>query len=230
MNSRDFVENGMTLQEAVEVGAMLEEAGIDAIELSGGLLNNPDIMRDDIKTEEDEAYFQDEAKAFKEEIHVPLILVGGIRSYAVAGKLVEQGAADFISMSRPFICEPDLVRRWQSGDTAKAACISCNNCVEQGQKGLGISCIPRVSPKPETFFPQVTETVSASAPHPPSTNYKISIGLEQTAEGFSPVVKIELEHNGVVLEQAPYFPIGSDDFERVNATMAQMLVRQGQAS
>jgi 2,4-dienoyl-CoA reductase-like NADH-dependent reductase (Old Yellow Enzyme family) len=229
MNCRDFAENGMTLQEAVQVGVMLEEAGIDAIELSGGLLNNPNIMRNNIKTEEDEAYFQDEAKAFKEAIHVPLILVGGIRSFAVASKLVEEGAADFISMSRPFICEPDLIRRWQSGDTAKAACISCNNCVEQGQKGFGISCIPRVEPEAETFFPQVSETVPASPPHSSNTRYRISIGLEQAAEGLSPVIKIQLERNGMVLEQAPYFPLDSDDYERVKATIAQMLVRQGQA-
>jgi 2,4-dienoyl-CoA reductase-like NADH-dependent reductase (Old Yellow Enzyme family) len=189
MNCRDFAENGMTLQEAVQVGVMLEEAGIDAIELSGGLLNNPNIMRNNIKTEEDEAYFQDEAKAFKEAIHVPLILVGGIRSFAVASKLVEEGAADFISMSRPFICEPDLIR----------------------------------------FFPQVSETVPASPPHSSNTRYRISIGLEQAAEGLSPVIKIQLERNGMVLEQAPYFPLDSDDYERVKATIAQMLVRQGQA-
>jgi len=226
LNTQDFVKNGLGLKEAVQVGLMLEERGIDAIELSGGLLNNPATLRDNIKSEKDEAYFQNEARAFKEKIKVPLILVGGIRSYTVARQLIEQGVADYISMCRPFICEPDLVNRWQSGNLAKAACISCNNCVEQAKAGHGVSCIPREESKAETFFPQLTETIPASPPHPPNTYYRISLGLEQVAGGFSPVVKIQMEHNGKTLEQTPYFPLSSDDYKRVNSTIEELRVKQ----
>jgi 2,4-dienoyl-CoA reductase-like NADH-dependent reductase (Old Yellow Enzyme family) len=226
LNSQDFVENGLSLGEAVQVGLMLENSGIDAIELSGGLLNNPNVLRTHISSESGEAYLQNDARAFKEKINVPLILVGGIRSYNVARQLIEQGVADYISMCRPFICEPDLVNRWQSGDLTKAACISCNNCVEQVKAGHGVSCIPREESKSETFFPQVTETIPASHPHPPSTNYRISIGLEQIGAGFSPVVKIEMEYHGKVLEQSPYFPVGSDDYERISSVIAELLAKQ----
>ena len=57
---------------------------------------------------------------FKEKVNVHLILVGGIRSLQVAERLVEQGVADYISMSRPFIREPDLINRWRSGDLNSA--------------------------------------------------------------------------------------------------------------
>jgi len=226
LNSHDFVENGLSLDDALKVGLMLEKGGIDAIELSGGLLNNPNALQDDIKSEEDEAYFQNEARAFKEKIKVPLILVGGIRSYNVALQLIEQGIADYISMCRPFICEPDLVNRWQIGNLTQAACISCNNCVEQAQAGHGISCIPRVETKAETFFPQLTETIPASPPHPPDTNYRISIGLEQIAVEFSPVVKVEMECNGKILIQTPYFPLGSDDYRKVSRTIAKLIEKK----
>jgi len=226
LNAQDFVENGLELKESVQVGLMLEKRGIDAIELSGGLLNNPNVLRTHISSEAGEAYLQNEAKAFKEKIKVPIILVGGIRSYSIARQLIEQGTADYISMCRPFICEPDLVRRWQSGNLAKAACISCNNCVEQAKAGHGISCIPQEESKAETFFPQLTEIITASPPHPPNTNYRISLGLEQVAQGFSSVVKIQLEHNGKTLQQAPYFPLGSDDYARVSSTIEELLVKQ----
>jgi 2,4-dienoyl-CoA reductase-like NADH-dependent reductase (Old Yellow Enzyme family) len=226
LNSHDFVENGLSLEEAIQVGLMLEDRGIDAIELSGGLLNNPNVLRSSIQSDEDEAYFQNEAKAFKEKIKVPLILVGGIRSYNVARQLIEQGVADYISMCRPFICEPDLVNRWQSGDLTKAACISCNNCVEQVKAGRGVSCLPLVEPKAETFFPQVSEIIPASPPHQLGTNYLISIGLEQVAAGFSPVVKVEMEYNGKVLEQTPYYPLNSDDYERVSSAIEELLLKQ----
>ncbi|MBW1725917.1 MAG: NADH:flavin oxidoreductase [Deltaproteobacteria bacterium] len=131
INCRDFVENGLTLEDSLKVSVMLEKAGIDAIELSGGLLNLPNLMREGIDSEEDEAGFKNEAKAFKERISVPLLLVGGIRSLSVAEKLIEEGYADYISMCRPFIREPNLINRWKSGDRRKATCISCNNCIQE---------------------------------------------------------------------------------------------------
>jgi 2,4-dienoyl-CoA reductase-like NADH-dependent reductase (Old Yellow Enzyme family) len=230
LNSQDFVENGLNLADAVQVGLMLEERTIDAIELSGGLLNNPNALRNNIRSEKNEAYFQNEAVGFKEKVKVPLILVGGIRSYNTARHLVEQGVADYISMCRPFICEPDLVKRWQAGNFSKAACISCNNCVEQVKTGHGVSCIPLDRSTEATFFPQLTETLPASPPHPSYTNYRISIGLEQVDSLFSPVVKIEMMRNGRVLDQAPYFPMASDDFSRINSVITELLAKQADES
>jgi 2,4-dienoyl-CoA reductase-like NADH-dependent reductase (Old Yellow Enzyme family) len=76
INASDLVENGLTLEESLRVGIMLENEGIDATELSGGLLNNPNLMKSRINGEEDEAYFRCEARCFKREIKAPLILVG----------------------------------------------------------------------------------------------------------------------------------------------------------
>ncbi|UCE54319.1 MAG: NADH:flavin oxidoreductase [Desulfobacterales bacterium] len=143
MNCQDFIENGLDLQDSLQAAQMLANAGIDAIELSGGVLTggklNPSRMG--IKSEDKEAYFQKEAKAFKSQIDVPLILVGGNRSYQVAERLVEQGVADYISMSRPFVREPDLIKRWKSGDLQKAACVSDNMCFKPAMKGDGIYCV-----------------------------------------------------------------------------------------
>jgi 2,4-dienoyl-CoA reductase-like NADH-dependent reductase (Old Yellow Enzyme family) len=105
LNAQDFIENGLSLEEAIRVGLMLQERGIDAIELSGGLLNNPNVLRTHISSKGDEAYLQNEARTFKEYINVPLFLGGGIRSYDIASQLIEQGVTDYISMCRPFICE-----------------------------------------------------------------------------------------------------------------------------
>jgi 2,4-dienoyl-CoA reductase-like NADH-dependent reductase (Old Yellow Enzyme family) len=226
LNVQDFVENGLTLEDSVRVGIMLQEGGIDAIELSGGLLNNPNLMREKIRSEEDEAYFKGEARAFKENIQVPLILVGGIRSYYVAKQLVEAGKVDYISMCRPFIREPDLINRWKAGDLQKAACISCNNCIEQAKKGEGVSCVPLEEAAAETFFPQVSEEIPASPPHPAGTSYRISIGLEQRESNFIPVVKIQMVHDGRVSEEGPSFPLGTEDHAKVGKAIADLLDKQ----
>ncbi|MDH4009121.1 MAG: NADH:flavin oxidoreductase [Desulfobacterales bacterium] len=223
LNCQDFVENGLSLEDSLQVGMMLDEEGIDAIELSGGLLNNPNIMQSKIDTEAVEAHFQNEARAFKEKIAVPLILVGGIRSLAVAKRLVDEGVADYISMSRPFIRDPDLINRWKAGDLMEAECISCNNCFEQIKQGKGVSCVP-LAPEPvESFFPQISKTVPASPPHPPGTGYQISIGLEQWDSDFIPVAKIQMVYKGNILDRGPSFPLGSVDHQNVNKAISKLL-------
>jgi 2,4-dienoyl-CoA reductase-like NADH-dependent reductase (Old Yellow Enzyme family) len=45
-------------------------------------------------------------------------------------KLVKDGVTDLVSMCRPFIREPELIKRWKEGDLTKAKCVSCNKCFE----------------------------------------------------------------------------------------------------
>lgn len=143
LNSQDFMEGGLTLEDSLKIGRLLQEDGIDAIELSGGTLLSGQLMpsRVGITKEEKEAYFLEAAKLFKKTIKVPLILVGGIRSLHVAERIIEQGWADYISMSRSFIREPGLIKRWKSGDLRKASCISDNQCFGPAMAGEGIYCV-----------------------------------------------------------------------------------------
>ena len=122
---------------------MLVEAGIDAIELSGGMISSGKLSpsRSQITSEEKEAYFRTAAAAYKKEINVPLILVGGNRSLNVAEQIVTEGIAEYISMCRPFIREPDLVRRWETGDKSPAKCKSDNMCFGPALAGKGIYCV-----------------------------------------------------------------------------------------
>ena len=143
MNCADFFDNGLVLDDAIQVGKMLAQEGIDAIELSGGLLTGGKMSpsRMGIHTPEKEAYFQKEAMAFKTEVQVPLILVGGNRSYETARQIVENGVADYISLCRPFIREPGLINRWRSGNLTKSACLSDNKCFGPIMAGKGLLCV-----------------------------------------------------------------------------------------
>jgi 2,4-dienoyl-CoA reductase-like NADH-dependent reductase (Old Yellow Enzyme family) len=143
INSQDFLGGGLTAEDSLQVAAMLQEKRIGAIELSGGTIVSGDLSpsRRGITSEQKEAYFRHAAKAFKDRLHVPLILVGGIRSFQVAERLVDEKYADYISMSRPFIREPALVSRWASGDLRRATCLSDNQCFTPARSGEGIYCV-----------------------------------------------------------------------------------------
>ena len=131
INSEDFLENGFTVAEMITVAGTLEDLGLDAIEMSGGTFESGKYIPSrggTSKSEDKEVYYRKAAKAFKAKIGIPLVLVGGFLSYALARDVVNSGLADYVALSRPLIREPHLVKRWASGDRTKASCISCNRC------------------------------------------------------------------------------------------------------
>jgi len=145
VNSEDFVDGGLSVDDMLRVAEMLEGAGIDAVEMSGGTIYASGaysaIRQGDPDTPEKEVYYRDAAVRFKEKIGVPLMLVGGIRSLEVAEGLIAGGVADYISLSRPLIREPGLIGRWRDGDRRRATCLSDNACFGPLIKGEGLFCV-----------------------------------------------------------------------------------------
>ncbi len=145
LNSQDYLEGGYTVEDMIEVASLLEKTGVDAIEMSGGnhvagIFGEFFPARKGQPKGDEGPYYLEEARLFKENVHVPLVLVGGIRSLDWAEKIVNQGIADYISLCRPLIREPGLIQRWLSGDTTKSTCISDNGCFKPGLDGHGVSC------------------------------------------------------------------------------------------
>ena len=143
INGQDYVENGLVREDTRDAIQMLAAAGLDAVEISGGVLTGGKLSpsRAGINRPEKEAYFREDARAIRQAVDLPIILVGGMRSVAVAEDLVTEGLADYIAMSRPLIREPDLIKRWQSGDRRPAECKSDNLCFGPAMEGKGIYCL-----------------------------------------------------------------------------------------
>ncbi len=133
----------MSFGEMLYVSKLLEENGIDGIEMSGGTLISKDLIPSRTKkiaNKLGEIYYLDRARVFKQKISVPLILVGGIRKFDSSNQLIKDNICDMVSMSRPLIREPHLVSRWKSGDVEDALCESCNMCFKPALMGQGIYC------------------------------------------------------------------------------------------
>jgi len=143
INSEDFLDGGFSVEEMLQVAAMLEKAGVDAIELSGGTGDSgklTPVRPGKIDSEKKEVFYQKAAVRYKANIDVPLILVGGVRSYAVAEQIVKTGLADYVALCRPLIREPHLIKRWQSGDHRPSTCLSDNLCFKPVRAGEGLYC------------------------------------------------------------------------------------------
>ncbi len=146
INSEDFLQGGFSLDEFVPFSRMLECGGIDAIEVSGGShFSDPRYFCSrpvGTVPAGQEIYFKEAAELYKRSIKVPLMLVGGVRSLEIAEHVVQSGLADYVSLCRPLIREPHLVRRWHEGDTRPSTCTSCNLCFGPVRSGEGLVCVP----------------------------------------------------------------------------------------
>ena len=129
LNSTDFLEGGLVLEDAVRVASRLEAEGIDGIEVSGGMAEaGRGSVWAGLRSEDNEGYFVDNAARIKQAVRVPVFGLGGIRTLDVAERIVREGRADLVSLSRPLIRDPFLVRHFREGLAAKSECISCNKC------------------------------------------------------------------------------------------------------
>lgn len=144
LNGRDFLEGSTTEEDSTYLAAELASLGLDAVEVSGGTPGSGKLgaSRVEIETEADEAYFLPQARAVRQAAPaLPLMLVGGLRSLERIEALLAEGAADYFSLARPLIREPDLPARWARGERGRAGCVSCLKCFRPTMKGQGVRCV-----------------------------------------------------------------------------------------
>ena len=144
LNSDDLLPGGFGVDEMVQVAGMLEKAGVDAIEISGGTIMSlvaGNANASPMKAGKHPIYYKEAAKRYKAAVGTPLMLVGGSRCLPESQQLVAEGTTDYVAMCRPLIREPGLIKRWQSGDTRDSECISDNLCVFETLKGTGVRCV-----------------------------------------------------------------------------------------
>jgi 2,4-dienoyl-CoA reductase-like NADH-dependent reductase (Old Yellow Enzyme family) len=144
LNVSDFIRGGNVPKQMLEIVDLLKNSGIDAIELSGGTVHPKGKYTStrifDPSSPDEEGYYVKEAKRYKKISKIPLILVGGFRSFERISQILSDGIADFVSIGRPLIREPNLPERWESGDIRRAECISCNMCRTAAASGEGLKC------------------------------------------------------------------------------------------
>ena len=131
MNCDDFSPGGFTVEDSIQVAEAICSRGLDAIEISGGGVGERPELRARARSRDPElaeGAFAGHAIRIREATRpTPMALVNGIRTRRCMETIIGKGVADLISMSRPFIREPDLVRRLQAGQKA-ATCTSCDAC------------------------------------------------------------------------------------------------------
>lgn len=76
-----------------------------------------------------EAYNRDAARIIKQNVDVPVLLVGGLTKPETMEDVVSSGDADYVSLSRALIAEPNLPKQIREGRREESRCIHCNLCM-----------------------------------------------------------------------------------------------------
>lgn len=158
LNMTDGIRGGITVDEALTTARWLQDdGGLDAIELTAGssLVNPMYLFRGDAPVKEfaaafkpplrwgirmtghrffreypyRDAYLLREARLFRAELTIPLILLGGITNRTTMDLAMAKGF-EFVAMARALLAEPDLVNRIAAeGSQVRSACTHCNQCM-----------------------------------------------------------------------------------------------------
>lgn len=164
LSAEDYVPNGITLEESTEMVKYLEEAGADAIMVSGGTLDSriPDffdvMLKGKTPTEKMELnrgistatwipstycprnLYTDNAAAIKKVINIPVITVCAVKPEK-AEEMLEKGEADFAALGRQILADPDYPKKISENRIEDMRqCLRCNECLGGGNKNRTLHC------------------------------------------------------------------------------------------
>jgi 2,4-dienoyl-CoA reductase-like NADH-dependent reductase (Old Yellow Enzyme family) len=175
LNMADGFPGGLEAHEGVAVARLLEADGaLDALQLTGGftgrtpmwLMRGDTPLREMIRRERslvrrvgmrlvarsllrshpfEEAFFRPLARQLRAAVALPLMLLGGVTRLDTIRQAIREGF-EFVAMARALLREPDLVRRYRSGQAAESRCTHCNHCMLEMERA-GTRCV-LVEPSP----------------------------------------------------------------------------------
>lgn len=129
LNSSDFQKGGFSLEDSIAVVGLLEKAGVDLIEISGGNYEQPALLgiegmepvyQDEAmvkaSTRAREAYFLNYAAAIRKNCQVPLMVTGGFRTRSAMLNALNEDDIQMIGLARPLCVDTDLPDRLIAGE------------------------------------------------------------------------------------------------------------------
>lgn len=149
----DLIAEGSSWEEVVQLAKAIEAAGATIINTGIGW---HEARIPTIATMVPAAAFTDVTKRLKSEIKIPLITSNRINTPELANKLLEEGAADMVSMARPFLADSHFAEKARLGEPdAINVCIACNQaCLDQVFVNKQASCLvnPRACYETELVY------------------------------------------------------------------------------
>ncbi len=131
---------GREINESQRLAQMLEEAGANALRVSGGTtdrLVSQMVMGSDYPF----AANATAAESIRQAVSIPVMVVGRIHTPQQAERILSTGQADLVAMGRPFLADPEWPQKAKEGRASEIRrCISCENCIDSMIDQQNLSC------------------------------------------------------------------------------------------
>ena len=154
----DLVEDGSNWGEVVQLAKAVEAAGATLINTGIGW---HEARIPTIATRVPRGAFVSVTAKLKGEVGIPLVATNRINTPEIAEQAIASGAADMVSMARPFLADPEFVNKAAAGQAQLInTCIACNQaCLDHTFSGKLTSCLvnPRACHETELQYLAVIE-------------------------------------------------------------------------
>ncbi len=140
ISAQEFVPNGLTVAESIEILKLLAKEGIDVVQVSAGNDATPEWIAQPMFMKK--ACLAGSAAAIKKALDIPVMAVGRINDPIVAEQILAEGKADLICMGRGLLADPELPKKAKQGRLEDIrTCIACNTCMESIFRRGRVECL-----------------------------------------------------------------------------------------
>lgn len=135
----EFVEGGITQEEAIKMARYLESIGVDAINVSSGTYESAVTIIEPVSYPE--GWKKHLAEGIKKSVKIPVIACNNVKTPEVAERLLAEGICDFIALGRAQLADSEFGKKAMEGREKEIRpCISCLHCIEQVMDGKAVEC------------------------------------------------------------------------------------------
>ena len=135
----EWIEGGLRLEDTKIISRMLEEVGIDAIDVSNALGETGEYITAPMAHPAGFAVHL--AEGIKSVVRIPVIAVGRINDPLLAESILQERKADLIGMGRALFADPELPKKTAEGRLGEIRkCIACNECSRRFYAHMGVRC------------------------------------------------------------------------------------------
>jgi 2,4-dienoyl-CoA reductase-like NADH-dependent reductase (Old Yellow Enzyme family)/thioredoxin reductase len=140
INGDDYIEGGITLEEAKMTAKMLEHGGVDALHISGGIYDSP-IPVTTAPMALPHGIMVHLAAGIKEVVSIPVIAVGRLDDSELAEEILRREKADLVSIGRALLADPYFPKKVAAGTLDEInPCIACDECIGKLFYNEDIAC------------------------------------------------------------------------------------------
>ena len=140
ISAQEFVPDGLTVEESIDILKLLVAAGIDAVQVSAGNDSTPEWICQPMFMQK--ACLVESAAAIKKALKIPVMAVGRINDPWTADNIIAKGMADLVCIGRGLMADPEMPIKAQEGRFDEIrTCIACNTCMQSIYRKGRLECL-----------------------------------------------------------------------------------------